>query len=57
MYKVHFLVLLNFLYTIRIFRILKFLNFTDLIKNGENSIVLAIIVRKLPLCVICLLKI
>ena len=35
----------------------EFLNFTNFIKNGENSIVLATIVRKFPLCLICLQKI
>ena len=57
-YKVYFLVLLIFVYTIRrIFRIFKFLNFTNFVKKGENSIVLATIAGKLPLCLIYLLKI
>ena len=33
------------------------LNFTNFIKNGQSSIVLATVVRKLPLCLIWLLKI
>ena len=57
-YKMYFLVLLIFLYTIRrIFRIFTFLDFTNFIKNDENSIVLATIARKLPLCLTWLLKI